>query len=259
LKIFVISLANEHERRAAVARQLRTLRLEFEFFDAVRGTDDPFSHFSATSRWRYRLNSRREPLPNEVGCYASHLGMWRKCVTLDEPVVIMEDDFVAHDTFPAAVATAAELIDRFGFIRFEPFRRKRRPLRAQDGARKVLAADPFDLYFLTDPPLCLTAYALSPASAEALTRASDKLIGPVDKFVQRTWQHGVPLFALGPPSVAASGHASASTIGRRQEKSRNPALLLARLVYKGAARFRRSRFNARQLRSLDGAANATPR
>ena len=123
MKIFVISLPDQHERRATITRQLRTLDLEFEFFDAIRGTADPLPHFAAMSRLQYRLNTRRDPLPGEIGCYASHLALWRKSAELGEPLAILEDDFLAHDNFPDAIRTAGELIGEFGFIRFEPFRR----------------------------------------------------------------------------------------------------------------------------------------
>jgi len=250
VRIFVISLADQAGRRAAITAQLRPLGLEFEFFDAIRGSDDLSRHFAATSAWQYRLNTRRDPLPNEVGCYASHLSMWKDCVALNEPIVIMEDDFVAHDNFPAAVATADQLIDRYGFIRFERFERDARLTRSKRSARRVMSSGQFELFYLSDPPLCLTAYAVNPMTAGLLASASETLIGPVDKFMQRTWHHGAPIFALGPASITVSEHADASTIGARQKKSSNPVLLLSRLVYKSAGQLKRARFNARQLKAL---------
>ena len=255
MKIFVISLDDQHERRAAITKQLHGLGLglNFEFFDAVRGTDNPLQHFPTISNFQYQLNTRREPLPNEVGCYASHLSMWNRCVELGEPVVIMEDDFVAQSSFPDALEAASLLIDRFGFIRFEPFRREARLTRSRQGARKIIGQGSFELFYLADPPLCMTAYAVSPESARALAEASAKLVGPVDKFIQRTWDHRVPLFALNPPSITVSEQADASTIGSRRNKSKNPLLMLARLLYKSAGQFQRGRFNAQQLKLLGAA------
>jgi len=250
LKIFVISLDDQTERRATITGQLRPLGLEFEFFDAIRGSDDPSRHFAATSAWQYRLNTRRDPRPNEVGCYASHLSMWKKCVALNEPIVIMEDDFVAQSTFPDAVETAGKLIDRYGFTRFERFRRDPRLSRVRQGAHSVLTSGQFELFYLSDPPLCMTAYAVNPTTAGLLAGASETLIGPVDKFMQRTWHHGAPMFALSPPSITVSGHADTSTIGSRRKKSKNPALLLGRLLYKRAGQMRRNRFNTQQLEAL---------
>lgn len=250
MKIFVISLADEHERRAAITQQLHPLGLSFEFFEAVRGSENSLQYFSTVSHLQYQLNTRREPLPNEVGCYASHLSMWQHCAESGEPVVIMEDDFVAQDFFPGAIETAGKLIDRYGFIRFEPFRRDARLTRTSQGARKVTKQDAFELYYLADPPLSMTAYAVNPESARTLADASATLVGPVDKFIQRTWDHQVPLFALNPPSINVSIQADTSTIGSRRKKNKNPLLLLARLLYKSAGQIKRGRFNAQQLKLL---------
>ncbi|MGI9342880.1 MAG: glycosyltransferase family 25 protein [Gammaproteobacteria bacterium] len=251
MKIFVISLSDQHERRAQICAQLSPLGLDFEFFDAIRGSEDPFGHFAGTSSWQYRLNTRRDPLPNEVGCYASHLTVWKNCARMGDPIVVMEDDFVVQDNFSAAISTARDLVGRYGFIRLEPFKREPRLTRTRRGAVKVLEQQPFALYYLADPPLCMTAYAISPRAARVLADASETLVGPVDKFMQRTWQHGVPIFALDPAPVTVSTHADVSTIGSRREKSRNPLLLVARLLYKGVGQVRRNRFNAQQLASLD--------
>ncbi|MFW2404525.1 MAG: glycosyltransferase family 25 protein [Gammaproteobacteria bacterium] len=250
MKIFVISLDDQHDRRAAITQQLHGLGLEFEFFDAVRGSENPLQHFPTVSNLQYQLNTRREPLPNEVGCYASHLSMWKRCAELGEPVVIMEDDFVAQDFFPAAIDAAGDLIERYGFIRFEPFRRDARLTRSRQGVRKIADHGNFKLFYLADPPLCMTAYAVNPGSALALAEASAKLVGPVDKFMQRTWDHGVPLFALDPPSVTVSEQADTSTIGSRRKKSKNPLLMAARLIYKTAGQIQRGRFNNLQLKRL---------
>jgi len=169
---------------------------------------------------------------------------------MNEPIVIMEDDFVARPAFPDAVAVAGTLIEQAGFIRFEPYEREPRLSRSRHPAYKVTERGPFELLYLADPPLCMTAYAVSPTAARALAHASATLIGPVDKFIQRTWEHRVPLYALSPATISVSEQAETSTIGKRQAKTRNPLPLFARLVYKSAGQVQRARFNARQIKAL---------
>ena len=96
----------------------------------------------------------------------------------------------------------------------------------------------------------MLAYAISPKAAAALLQASQTLTAPVDKFMQRTWEHQVPLYALSPPVVGLSTFGSESNIGVRPVKSRNPGLLLARLVFKIAGRVHRRRFDKEQLERL---------
>ncbi len=245
MRIFIISLKTATARRAAVAEQLAGLGLAYQFFDAVPGRD-ALDHFRGVDSTLYRLNTRREPMANEMGCYASHLSLWKLAVELNEPIVILEDDCRFNPNFPDAVRAVSRLIDRFGFIRLQSHDRPRRKP-TSFGARKILEDEGFGISYVSDVPLCLVGYAVSPVAAGRLVRSSAMLTAPVDKFMQRTWDHGTPVFVLTPPSVTTSVHAAKSTIGRRSRKSWDPVLLLRRLIYKGMGEIRRHRFDRQQL------------
>lgn len=248
MRIYVISLKTAVARRADVAGQLAALGLAYQFFDAVPG-QDALNHFSGVDPTLYRLNTRREPMANEMGCYASHLSLWKLSVELNEPIVILEDDCRFSPDFPDALRATARLIERFGYIRLQSHERpKKKPTSL--AARKVLEDEGFCLSYVSDVPLCLVGYAISPAAAGRLVRSSSVLTAPVDKFMQRTWDHDTPIFVLTPASVTTSVHADASTIGKRTRKSRDPVLLLRRLLYKAAGEVRRHRFDKRQLGRL---------
>ena len=249
MKIFVISLETAADRRKAAAEQLGNCGHEFEIFDAVERVADAFRHFSGFDRRLYLLNTRREPLPGEIGCYASHLALWKICVALDEPIVIMEDDFQLLANFAAAIRETENLIKTFGFIRLQSCERQRRPYQAKvrPGAYKLLNTNGFELHYLSDTPLCMLAYAINPKSASALIESSATLTAPVDKFLQKTWEHQTPIYALSPSSVVPSFRSVVSTIGDRSNKSREIGLLLRRLVHKGVGEIRRSSFDRKQL------------
>jgi len=253
MKIFVISLKNAAERRRESARQLAELGLEFEFFDAVSGSTDFSAYFSGYDKRLFRLNARRDPLANEVGCYASHRSVWKKCVELQEPVIVFEDDFLLLENFPDALRETQSLIDDFGFIRLQSLQRGSRRLigSGRTSVRPVGRAGRFELNYLADVPLCTVAYAISPPAAAALVKSSAVLTAPVDKFMQWTWKHQVPVYGLSPAAVDAAPVSNESTIGARQRKSWNPGLLLPRLVFKIYARIRRLSFNRSQLKRLD--------
>lgn len=261
MKIFVISLRRSADRRATVARQMAGAGVAFEFFDAVDGGTDGSSHFGGCDQFLYRLNTRRQPLPGEIGCYASHLALWRLCVESDESFIILEDDFRLTADFPAAVAELPRLLPRFKFIRLEALKRPARPcrFRVRPPHHLVAHSGRFGVHYLSDVPLCTLAYAVSPVAASALITHSATLTSPVDKFLQRTWEHGIPVFGLTPTTVMASEHAITSTIGKRKVKSWNPALLLARLTYKAGGRLRRYRFDAIRLRELGLPTSPAPR
>lgn len=256
MKVFVISLKNAAERRAAASQQLDAAGVSFRFFDAAEGAESLNTCFTGIDRRLYRLNTLREPLAAEIGCYASHLGLWKKCVELQESILVLEDDFHLENGFAGALPIIHELADKYGFVRLERFHRLRKRLKnhLRPATFQIISRDGMQLHYLSDVPLCMTAYALNPEAAKSLIDASATLIAPVDKFLQKKWLHGVPIFALSPTLVKVSALGSESTIGTRQRKSRNPALLLRRTFYKFAGDLKSMGFDRKQLRRLRNSA-----
>ena len=86
IPVFVISLANQPERRRAVAAHLDRLGIEFEIVDGVYGNDLPPEEVE-----RVRGN-RNLPL-GHVGCCLSHLAAYRRIVDRELPAaLVLEDD-----------------------------------------------------------------------------------------------------------------------------------------------------------------------
>ena len=254
IKIFVISLRAEQARRAYVQRELSDAGLAFRFFDAIEGTAAE-RHFAAIDPWSFLINARREPTLGEMGCYASHRSLWQHCVELDEPILVLEDDCELAPGFAAALKHVEAFVRKYGFVRLEECRRPRKinPLRLMFRPHKpvhpITQEGALTLYYLADPPTGMVGYALSPASAAKLVAASEALDAPVDRFMQRTWEHGVPLFGIEPPLVSIAPLSAASTIGVRT-RTRNPVVVLIRVFVSGQAKIRRRHFNFDWLRRL---------
>jgi glycosyl transferase family 25 len=255
MRIIVISLPGATDRRRSAAEQLTALGLDFEFFDAFDASTRIPSHFAEFDDRAYRLNCQRDPLPGEIGCYASHLSLWKHCAQTGEPVLILEDDFEALSGFVEAISVIENLLLEHDFIRLEPFNRLRAAgKRIRSVGQELSAFGRFTLHYLSDVPTQLTAYALSPSGGARLAKASERLVAPADKFVQRTWDHGVPIFALSPAIARTGPHSRRSTIGdRRSLKSRKLGLLIARAAYKGFGELRRIGFDRSQRYRLTGA------
>jgi glycosyl transferase family 25 len=254
MDVVVISLQTAAERRRAASKHLSALAVSFEFFDAIPGTDASRDTTRRIDARAYRLNTCRDPLPGELGCYESHRAVWRLAVDRGRALVVLEDDFELLPEFGRSLAMLDRLMEDCDFIRLEPMGRRRAPLkRCRPIAYRLRAIGGFELLYLSDVPACLTGYAISPRGAKRLLRASSTIVAPIDKLVQRTWTHGVAVHALNPPIVQTSALAAQSTIGsRKQLKRRDPRLLLARLLYKGLGELRRLKFDRQQL------ARATP-
>ena len=254
MKIFVISLRKASARRAEASRQMAACGESFEFFDAVEGARGHSDWFSGIDHRLFRLNTlRRDPRPEEIGCYASHLSLWKWAISHDRPVVILEDDFQLEPSFAEVIGDLAPLVNEFGYIRLQSMHRPRAPLkRLRPAARKVRRHNGLTVHYLSDPPLYALAYAVSPRAARSLANASRTLFAPVDKFIQQTWIHRTPIFCLSPAVVGVSPQSVISTIGDRTRKSRNPAAQLGRAIHKGIGEFRRLGFDRRQFSRMPG-------
>ena len=222
----------------------------FEYFDAVEGAAGHSDWFDGIDRRLFLLNTlRRDPTPGEIGCYASHLTLWKWAIARDRPVLVLEDDFQLEARFAEVIDDLEPLVKEFGFIRLQSMHGPRALLkRLRAPAHEVLRRDGLTVHYLSDPPLYTLAYAVSPGAARALARASRTLFAPVDKFLQHTWRHRTPIHCLSPAVVRMSPQTEFSTIGGRTRKSRNPAVLFSRAVYKAVGEFQRLGFDRHHAR-----------
>jgi glycosyl transferase family 25 len=98
LPVFVINLDRSPERLAEFSRRCGDAGISFERFRGIDGTDlpDRLKPYFCDSAGKIV-----SPLkPAEIGCYASHIGMWQRIVDLGIPAaVVCEDDAMLPDGF----------------------------------------------------------------------------------------------------------------------------------------------------------------
>lgn len=89
MDIFVISLKKSLNRRKEFDRLNKNIN--YEYFDAIDGETCIFGKEIVNSN---SLGYSKQA----IGCAISHLSLWNKCIELDKPIIIMEDDaFVSYD------------------------------------------------------------------------------------------------------------------------------------------------------------------
>ena len=245
MKIYVISLSDALDRRGYISARLNSQNLEFEFFNALSGNGGYEPYFAAYSPSRYLLNTGRLAAPGEIGCYASHRAVWKKCVLLNEPILIAEDDAVFSDRFSSAINQVEGLIRQYGFIRLETVDRhpRRWKLRIK-GHKLVEKRGDSGIHYVSRMSLCATCYAISPLVAAAFLSKSHCLTEPVDKFIQKNWVHKQPLYAFVPPVVRQADLSGDSSIDQdRASAKRLPLIGIPRFVWKVIEHTRRLSFN----------------
>lgn len=88
LRIYVISLARAAERRAAISAHLQALGLEYELVDGVDGRALPAEEHARLLAPGVTFQS-----PGVVGCYMSHMAVYRRLIEAgDTAALVLEDD-----------------------------------------------------------------------------------------------------------------------------------------------------------------------
>lgn len=241
MKIKVISLEGAEERRRNIKKQFGRLDTPFDFFDAVT-PERSATHIHGYDEHEFMTNCGRAATDAEIACYASHLALWRQCAEENESFLILEDDAHLHELFETGLLVTASVIRRLGFVRVSLPRLKT--------STAIDRLGDFDIHYCRRSPLLALGYALSPAVARLFSARGSLVEEPVDKFLQRFWRHGQPVYAVTPPIVRLSNLAHESDIGERHRPRPGVRLWLRRLVRKTQNSIRRTLYNARYLGKL---------
>jgi len=239
MKVFVISLPGATNRRSSSTGQLQKANIEFEFFDAHTGEQALANGYAGNideSCWL--LNTGRGSTPAEIGCFSSHRALWARCVEMDEPLMIMEDDFDLSDRFAEAVREAELAIDSFEFIRLQAERRARK--------RMVQPCGDMKLVRYTKAPHSLMCYALAPRLARTLVDRTETMDAPIDIVIKKYWEFEHALYGLMPYSVDESHLSPDSCIPNRSKTKKNLVTGIRRVTTKMSWHVRRIRFNSSQ-------------
>lgn len=194
MKVFVISLEDAQTRRARVSKELENLEIPFIFFDAVNGFDGLPSDLQKKPDDTHRTIFRSRPLtPGEKGCYASHYLLWKKCVELNEPILILEDDFLPTKYFKDGMIVIDNIIHQYGYLKVEP----------QIGhATTKQVIDGNEIVFWHDNSRWTTGYAISPKTAHQFIETSSRWLCSVDNFIGESYRHKIPCTGIIPYMIS---------------------------------------------------------
>jgi glycosyl transferase family 25 len=224
MRIFVLSLASSTERRAKATAKLASQGMPFEFIDAVDGRLGLHPYLANYDEKAFMVHRRRKAAPGELGCYISHLLAWEKCVELNEPIVVLEDDFEVSEDFAAGLEFIAPFTDRVSFVRLEPLESKFF-IRSHTGEH-------FALVKQVKVGMCATGYVMTPQGARKFLETAYAMRYPVDLFLKYTSIHKQVMHALIPRVVYPTHADSIIGIDVRNARERGLKLSLQRFAMK---------------------------
>ncbi|WP_415846690.1 glycosyltransferase family 25 protein, partial [Vibrio aerogenes] len=199
-----------HERRAYMSSALKGIK--FKFFDAenIRHSPDHFI-YSLYSKKKVKKNKGYELTLSELGCFASHLSLWKKCVEDNESYLILEDNIELSGDLSAQLKNIEVLVSRYGVVKLgNIFERKHIKICKID--------DEYHLISNLKGACGTSAYAITPEVASLYLKKAQGFYEPVDDFMDNEWRTGQIIYSYSPPLLRRSD--VKSTIGQRKIKDK---------------------------------------
>lgn len=214
--------------------------MAFERFRAIEGLAVP----APLRRYFFGGDGRQAPTltKGEIGCYASHLSLWRRVASGQYPAVtlICEDDIRLPENFDAVLDAALRAApEGWDVIRLSaPSRRTIWPVRQIcEGHRLV---------HYSKVPTLLGAYLISRRGARKLLRPGLRT-RPVDLDMARPWEIDLNVYGVDPAPVyqLTSNPSSIDAVEKRHHPRRATGFFGIRSRLLGRDRLRRYWHNAR--------------
>jgi GR25 family glycosyltransferase involved in LPS biosynthesis len=186
MKSFIIHLSKiESSLTTALnlKKQLEDFNMPAELFEGIYG-NDAVTMMEDEGRTVHHLGIKgpinpadehinKMMTPGVKGCFYSHYSLWKKCVELDEPIIIWEDDIVLKRSF-IEVDWDDVLVVALGHptksVRYLHF------LESPEGTPKA------ETYFNSSMPGCC-GYAIKPHAARKLINIYKKTFLPADNAI----------------------------------------------------------------------------
>ncbi|KFA95191.1 glycosyltransferase family 25 protein [Vibrio sp. ER1A] len=243
MKIYVISLLRSLDRRKRISSQLEQLGVDFEFFDAVDGSQGEHVLWADYNYLKRKwLISGKKPSSGELGCFASHYLIWQKCVENNAPVLVIEDDAFIRSNFAEQFPSIRNCLKEFDFLRLESEIKgcKVTPIKGEPHS---------SIGFMTDNSGGTRSYALTPSAAKKLLSGSTRWCMPVDNYIGAAYIHQVASFIY-KPAVVVDTNEFGTTIQLGEEQKAPNYIKLSRELYQGYCKFRMHIFNRKQVRKF---------
>lgn len=226
----VVSLPSSVERRAEIDSMMAAHGLDFEYFDAVDVRNGPHPLLALYDGAKSRRLKGYELTDAEIGCFASHYSLWRRCADLDEPILILEDNVEIRGDLDSRLALLEEKVVDFGVLKLAGvFERPHVTVDRLD--------DRYEIVRNNKGTRGTSAYLISPDRAKAWLALAPGFFEPVDNFMESEWRTRLPVYSIHP--WLAARRKTASIIGDRKKRAASgiTSKLLPE-IYRGYARAR---------------------
>lgn len=205
VSVYLINLKRSPERRQKMECELAKLGIPFCLHEATDGIDSWSDLVAMLNEQEFSSNVGRAVLPGEVGCYHSHISVWREFSKTESDIaLILEDDVVFHDDFIDGLSVAIMMRDKWDFLKLNKIRAKQ-PL-------TQFTLGKWKLNSYLGPATGLGAYMIKKKLADRLSKEISIITRPIDHELDRVHVHKFRHMGLEPfPSHVDDGGKSTIT------------------------------------------------
>ena len=180
MKTFIVNLPRREDRKRLFNNTnryfLRSDKIQAEFAtDVFDGEEIEYAdlqklYFDTYKEWRDPIHGTHLT-KGEVGCFLTHYHLWKKCIQLNEPIIILEDDAVCTPMFD--VEEVEGIIKEYNFLYLAwSEQRESQPIPNNEKLVKPVY------------PYWTLAYIVTPEAAKILINSEiERNIIPVDEYL----------------------------------------------------------------------------
>lgn len=183
-----------------MAAQLEAIAgLDWQFVDAAEAVPADLPHDEAATVQTIRRSLTR----GELGCFASHFGLWRRLAAMPatSTMVVLEDDLLLDPLFFANLNAMAASIPAIPYLRLYA--------KAPAPAQVIGRVAGRHLVRYRGKAFGTQAYLLRQPAAVRLVASIRRIVCPIDDELDRYWAHQVPSLGLFPfPVLELSGQST---------------------------------------------------
>lgn len=191
--IRIISMADQVDRRTQFDAHAHTTQLPWSYFDAHTR---PMACLTDDKKAQMRI-AGRTLTTGELGCYSSHVAIWKEFLASGQPqLLVLEDDVVVD--WPYIEFLCRHDFRDTGIDYLRLFAKIPAPYRLM---RSPFLSTYYHLVRYLDYALGTQAYLLTPEGASRLAAHCDIIRRPIDVEMGRVWDHSVPNYGILPSPV----------------------------------------------------------
>lgn len=208
--VYVINMADSHDRLLRVEKELRAAGVAWQRIEAVDGR--AMGATDVARVYDAEANARRARYPlvlGEIGVYCSHMACWRALLLTDAAgAIVLEDDFrVVGDlaTTISALQTDGGSWDIAKLFSMKPVAWADTPRTLSGGVRLGLPRR---------VPSTMMGYAIRRDAAARLAARSQRFFRPIDEDHKFYWEFDLSVAMVDPAPIAIGDQdTAAGTIG----------------------------------------------